>query len=106
MMTTSLRTQSVAGCTIFLITSGLLFTGKCEKGTIQQRVNLLQNQDVSLNSSYPSLYEYQVTLTSGEKMYILARNSMDAAYSALELSEDRKANLLNVRIVDEWNEQT
>ena len=37
-------------------------------------------------------------------MYLLARNSMDAAYSALELSEDRNSKLLNVGIVDEWIE--
>jgi len=27
---------------------------------------------------------------------------MDAAYSALELSEDRDVNLLNVSLLDEW----
>jgi hypothetical protein len=58
------------------------------------------NQKYNLNSN--SLQEYQVTLSSGEKMYILAANSMDAAYSALELSEDRHTKLINVRIVDEW----
>ena len=58
------------------------------------------NQKYNLNSD--SLQEYQVTLSSGEKMYILAANSMDAAYSALELSEDRHTKLINVRIVDEW----
>ena len=58
------------------------------------------NQKYNLNSKSPR--EYQVTLSSGEKMYILAADSMDAAYSALELSEDRHSKLLNVRIVDEW----
>ena len=58
------------------------------------------NQKYNLNSKSPR--EYQVTLSSGEKMYILAADSMDAAYSALELSEDRNSKLLNVRIVDEW----
>ena len=63
-----------------------------------------QHEDVSqkYNLSSQSLQEYQVTLSSGEKMYILAANSMDAAYSALELSEDRNSKLLNVRIIDEW----
>lgn len=59
-----------------------------------------ENQKYNLNSQ--SLQEYQVTLSSGEKMYILAANSMDAAYSALELSEDRHSKLINVRILDEW----
>ena len=59
-----------------------------------------ENLKYNLNSQSPQ--EYQVTLSSGEKMYILAADSMDAAYSALELSEDRNSKLLNVRIVDEW----
>ena len=58
------------------------------------------NQKYNLDSH--SQKEYQVTLSSGEKMFILAADSMDAAYSALELSEDRHSKLLNVRIVDEW----
>ena len=63
-----------------------------------------QHEDVNqkYNLSSQSLKEYQVTLSSGEKMFILAADSMDAAYSALELSEDRHSKLLNVRILDEW----
>lgn len=112
MMTTLSRTQSAAGCIIFLITSGLLFIGKCEKGTIQQpRSPILLHQgpkpSARLNDSLSqSPYEFIVTLTNGEKMYLLARNSMDAAYSALELSEDRNSKLLNVRLVDEWFQET
>jgi len=59
-----------------------------------------ENQKYNLGSQ--SLREYQVTLSSGEKMYILAADSMDAAYSALELSEDRHTKLINVRLIDEW----
>ena len=59
-----------------------------------------ESQKYNLDPQSPK--EYQVTLSSGEKMYILAADSMDAAYSALELSEDRNSKLLNVRIVDEW----
>ena len=58
------------------------------------------NQKYQLNPQ--SLREYQVTLSSGEQIYILAANSMDAAYSALELSEDRDVNLINVSLIDEW----
>lgn len=59
-----------------------------------------ENLKYNLDSQSPS--EYQVTLSSGEKMYLLAANSMDAAYSALELSEDRNTKLINVRLLDEW----
>ena len=59
-----------------------------------------ENQKYNLDSQSPR--EYQVTLSSGEKMYLLAANSMDAAYSALELSEDRNTKLINVSLLDEW----
>jgi len=59
-----------------------------------------ENLKYNLDSQSPR--EYQVTLSSGEKMYILAANSMDAAYSALELSEDRNTKLINVSLIDEW----
>lgn len=59
-----------------------------------------ENLKYNLNSQSPR--EYQVTLSSGEKMYLLAADSMDAAYSALELSEDRHTKLINVRLLDEW----
>jgi hypothetical protein len=59
-----------------------------------------ENLKYNLDSQSPK--EYQVTLSSGEKMYLLAANSMDAAYSALELSEDRNTKLINVRLLDEW----
>ena len=59
-----------------------------------------ENQKYNLDSQSPR--EYQVTLSSGEKMYLLAANSMDAAYSALELSEDRHTKLINVSLIDEW----
>ena len=59
-----------------------------------------ENLKYNLNSQSPK--EYQVTLSSGEKMYLLAANSMDAAYSALELSEDRNTKLINVSLLDEW----
>ena len=64
-----------------------------------------QHDDVNLQPldlSQSRLREYVVTLSSGEEIYILAANAMDAAYDALELSMDRKANLINVRITDEW----
>ena len=50
----------------------------------------------------PPLREYNVTLSSGETTYILAANSEEAAWSALELSEDRDCKLIDVRLTDEW----
>jgi len=46
--------------------------------------------------------EFQVKLSSGEIFYLLALNSMNAAYSALELSKDRNCKLLDVKLTDEW----
>ena len=54
-----------------------------------------------IDLSKPRLKEYLVTLSSAEELYILATDSMDAAYSALELSEDRNTKLINVRLLDE-----
>ena len=62
-----------------------------------------QHEDVSLHNH--RLREYTVRLSSGESMYILARNGMDAAYSALELSEERNTDLINICITDEWQEE-
>jgi len=61
-----------------------------------------QQDDENLNLHSHQINEYIVTLSSGEPIYILAANSVNAAYSALELSEDRKAKLINVRRTDEW----
>ena len=52
--------------------------------------------------SQSSLREYEVSLSSGEIMYLLAANLEDAAWDALELSVDRNVKLVNVRQTDEW----
>lgn len=44
---------------------------------------------------------YEVRLSSGTR-YILAPNSEDAAWSALELSQERNDQLINVQLQDEW----
>jgi hypothetical protein len=68
----------------------------------------VQPDDVSPRSQQPidlshsPLREYEVTLSSGETMYILAANSEEAAWDALELSMDRQCKLTNVRRTDEW----
>lgn len=52
--------------------------------------------------SQSPLREYEVMLSSGEVMYLLAANLEDAAWDALELSVDRNVKLVNVRQTDEW----
>ena len=44
---------------------------------------------------------YEITLRSGTR-YILAPSSEEAAWSALELSQERNDTLINVRLKDEW----
>jgi len=44
---------------------------------------------------------YEVVLSTGT-WYILAPNSEAAAWAALELSKDKNANLIDVRLEDEW----
>ena len=101
--------QSVVGCIITQNTNGHLFIESFGFSIFLLLRSLkLSNQEEheDANQKYQlnpqSLREYQVTLSSGEQMYILAADSMDAAYSALELSEDRDVNLLNVSLLDEW----
>ena len=100
--------QSVVGCIISQTINGHLFIASCKAAIFLFWNHKLSNQEEheDANLKYQldshSLREYQVVLSSGEQMYILAANSMDAAYSALELSEDRHVNLLNVSLVDEW----
>lgn len=61
-----------------------------------------ENQKQLYKLSQSPLQEYIVTLSNAESIYILARNSMDAAYNALELSEDRHCKLIDVRLREEW----
>ena len=60
-----------------------------------------EEESQKYKSNSQSLSRYKVTLSSGEELGILAADSMDAAYLALELSEDKNTKLLNVRIIDE-----
>ena len=66
-----------------------------------QSLSLDQLAGASLNLNHP-LREYIVTLSSDEPTYILAANAEEAAWHALELSEDRDAVLIDVRLTDEW----
>ena len=49
--------------------------------------------------------EYEVLLQDGDDIlyeYVVASNSEDAAYTALELSSRRNCTLKDVRMSDEW----
>ena len=101
--------QSVVGCITSQIMNGHLSIASCKAAIflfLRSRQLLNHGEHEDANQKYQldsqSLREYQVILSSGEQIYILAANSMDAAYSALELSEDRRVTLLNVSLVDEW----
>ena len=72
---------------------------------LNQSQSHVQHDDAShqpLDLSHSSLREYNVTLSSGETIYILAHDSEEAAWSALELAEDRTLKLVDVRLTDEW----
>jgi hypothetical protein len=104
MTSTFSATALPVGSTISLIINGLLSIKRCfNVNESFQRQDQDQQEDASLQT-HP-LREYNVTLSSGgtvETIYILARNSMQAAYSALELAGDRNSQLINVQITDEW----
>ncbi len=100
MTSTSFATALPVGSTISLIINGLLSIKACfNVNESFQRSSLDQLEDDGLPQK---LEEYTVTLSSGEEMYILAANAIEAAYSALELSTDRHTDLINVRLTDEW----
>lgn len=63
---------------------------------------MLQSQDQHVGVSRKPLREYHVCLSSGETLYILAHDSEEAAWSALELAVDRSLYLVDVRLADEW----
>lgn len=52
-------------------------------------------------TTYKSLREYEVTLTSGV-WYLLSQSAEQAAWTALELSKKRNEKLLNVKETEEW----
>lgn len=101
-MITSSRTPSIVGYIISLITNGQPSTKSWHCETVLQKNHLsLELPGVVNPSLLVGLTEYLITLSSGEVIYIAAADSMDAAYSALELSEDRNTTILDIEIVDE-----
>tara|TARA_Y100000385_G_scaffold75659_1_gene76571 strand:+ start:862 stop:1086 length:225 start_codon:yes stop_codon:yes gene_type:complete len=70
--------------------------------TQQTQSHSQEQQGEGEQNKAPRYQEFQVKLSSGEIFYLLALNSMNAAYSALELSIDRNCKLLDVSLTDEW----
>ena len=52
-------------------------------------------------TTYKGLREYEITLSSGV-WYLLAPDSEQAAWNALELSHERNDQLINVKQSNEW----
>jgi hypothetical protein len=59
------------------------------------------NTEFNVHHTTKVLREYEITLRSGV-WYLLAPDSEQAAWNALELSRERNDQLLNVRQTDEW----
>ena len=108
MTTISSRMQSAVGCIISLNINGHLFIKNLLKRNSLKNLNPnqeqhdVESQEETYKLSQSPLQEYIVTLSNNEPIYILARNSMEAAYNALELSTDRNCKLIDVRLCDEW----
>ena len=71
---------------------------------LNQSPNHVKHDDASqlpLDLSHSSLREYHVTLSSGETIYILAHDTEEAAWLALELAADRDLYLVDVAPTDE-----
>ena len=115
MTITSSKMQSAVGCIISLNINGHLFINNLLKRISLKNPNLSQEQHdeesqvATYRLSQPPLQEYVVTLSNEDDadiafdtIYILARDSMQAAYNALELSTDKHCKLLDVRLCDEW----
>lgn len=119
-MISSSRTQLRAGYSTFQIISGLqsmrnllnvismphpsrrLGQREGQGRRLKQLIRRLLGELNNMFNAQSSLREYNVMLSSGEVIYILARSSEQAAWSALELAGDRTLKLVDVRQTDEW----
>ena len=104
MKTISSVMQSIVGCiTSTKSTNGTPFIRSWQNG-IHTSENLMypqtQNQDGQDELLGNQLKSYEVCL-SDESIYILAASPEDAAWYALELSNDKASKLLDVRLIDE-----
>lgn len=101
MKTFSSVMQSIVGCiTSTKNTNGTPFIKRWPNGSLTSDNPLSQSQD-GLNVLLESrLKGYEVYL-SDEIIYILAADAEEAAWFALELSNDLNSDLIDVRLIDE-----
>ena len=93
--------QSIVGCiTSTKNTSGTPFIRIWQNGSLTSDNPLSQNHDGQDELLGSRLKGYEVCL-SDENIYILAASAEDAAWYALELSNDKRSELLDVRLIDE-----
>ena len=100
MKTISSVMQSIVGCiTLTKSTNGTPFIRIWQNGnpTSGNHCQNLEGQGELLGNP---LRSYEVCL-SDENIYILAASAEDAAWYALELSNDKHSQLLDVRLIDE-----
>lgn len=93
-----------AGFTISRITNGLL---NIKNLASEPRISANQNQglqDAGNQHDYknPTLNEYQVVMSDGECIYILAENIEQAAWDAWYLSVDKDTKLVDVIQTNGW----
>ena len=93
--------QSIAGCiTSTKNTNGTPSTGIWQNGSTLLNNPVSQNLDGQDELLGSRLQSYEVYL-SDEIIYILAASAEEAAWYALELSNDKHSKLLDVRLIDE-----
>lgn len=100
MKTFSSVMQSIAGCiSLAKSTNGTPFIRTWQNGRHTLSNLNSQNLDGQDELLGDQLKSYEVCL-SDEKIYILAASAEDAAWYALELSNDSNSQLLDVRLID------
>ncbi len=100
MKTFSSVMQSIAGCiTSKKTTNGTPFIRTWPNGRHTLSFPISQSQDGLDGLLVGQLKSYEVCL-SDEVIYILAASSEEAAWMALELSDDMNSYLLDVRLID------
>ena len=101
MKTFSSVMQSIVGCiTSTKNTNGTPFIRIWQNGSLSSDSPQSQNLDGQDELLGSRLKSYEVCL-SDESIYILAASAEDAAWYALELSNDKHSQLLDVRLIDE-----
>ena len=101
MKTFSSVMRSIVGCiTSTKSTNGTPFIRTWQNGNLTSGNLNSQSQDGQDELLEGRLKSYEVCL-SDENIYILAASVEDAAWYALELSNDSNSQLLDVRLIDE-----